>query len=278
MPTVDQIIYFITIGELTLLLAFALQRLWLARTAVTYGGLASTLLMLGRLVAITAYSFLTWQKCQGRYFMNFFCLLASKTLLYVLHERRLALFLASRSADASGTRARTAIRVVILTMLVAYVGAGISQVAISCVYCYNTSTGGNSLTAQEATNVKYAVYSLEIALGLALLAGNIYALSSIMNANKAAGIASTSTYTAILGSDAVRFVAVLPVEMYKLAYSYDPSGASGFFPTGSGNGNAGLQAILDAYKISLLLLLLYFPSAYAKMKTKNTSGGSGAKS
>ncbi|KAJ1557836.1 hypothetical protein HK405_015062, partial [Cladochytrium tenue] len=246
-----------------LLLAFALYRLAQSpRTPASCGGAAAVLLLLARFVAITAYSFLIWQQCQGRYFMNLFCLVAAKALLYVLHERRLAVFLAGRSAAGTGARARTAIRAAILFMLTAYAASAIAQVVISCVTCFNTSSGGMTVTAQEATNVKYAVYGLEVALGVSLLAGNAYALSGIMHANAAA---------VVLGSDAVRFVAVLPVEVYKLVYSYDPASYSGFFPYGPGNGNSGIHSILDAYKVTVLLLMLYFPAAYVKMASRPPS-------
>ncbi|KAJ1566865.1 hypothetical protein HK405_008102 [Cladochytrium tenue] len=272
MPNTDQWLYIAAAAWMALLLAYSIYRLTAMRSLVNWVGLVVSSIMLTRFIVIIAYTYVVWAYCVPRYFINYFAILFSKIILYFLHEQRLAVFFNSRPELR---RVGWIFRGAIFLVLAAYIGAAISQITVNCAYCYNTSTGGMTVTAPINTSVRYSVYSIEIGIGLSLLAGNFYALNGIMRANDAAGISSTSIYSVILGSDAVRFIAVVPVEIYKLCFSYDPSNNSGILPYGAGNGNNGFQLILDSYKVSLLLLLLQLPSTYARLKSKATTGTGG---
>ncbi|KAJ1549414.1 hypothetical protein HK405_003834 [Cladochytrium tenue] len=287
MPNTDQVLHFVAEGIAVLLLFFTLVKIIGARTAFNWICLFAAFCLVVKATGQLIYLYILWANCIPRYFITFFFLNAAKIALYALHERRLSVFFASHPDAASAGRA---FRAFFYVLYAAYCTNAVGQVVVNCRDCYTTASGGLSISSTTATNIKLTHYSIEMALGLTLLAGNAYALLGLMRASRQVAtmnIAPTSntgftysTYSTVLGSDAARFLAVLPVEIYKLSVSYDPSGNSGVFPAGPGNGNNGLQQLLDAYKVAVLLLLLHFPSAYAKFmarhfqSTKSHSKGS----
>ncbi|KAJ1556095.1 hypothetical protein HK405_007253 [Cladochytrium tenue] len=268
MPTTDQILYWITAGLTVLLLGFAIFKIAVVRNYTNWVCLFAAFCIATKAIGQLIYLYILWANCIPRYFITFFFLNAAKISLYVLHEQRLSVFFVSQPAAANKG---LIFRVVFFILFFSYCANAVAQTVVSCRDCYTTSTGGLTVTSQMATNIKLAHYSIEMTMGLLLLTGNIVALFGLMSANRRAGVNSSSVYSVVLGSDALRFLAVLPVEIYKLSVSYDASGNSGIFPYGSGNGNSGFQQLLDAYKVSILLVLLHFPSAYAKLKSKGSN-------
>ncbi|KAJ1567767.1 hypothetical protein HK405_004831 [Cladochytrium tenue] len=276
MATVDFCLYVASVVLALLLLLFSIWRVAVHRSVVNWVSLAAAVCISIKAVSQLVYLQLLWVACAPRYFLTFFFLNAAKLLLYATHERRLAVFFAARPDDTA-RRAGVAFRAAIYTVFSAYAANAVAQVVVNCRDCYTTSTGGLSVSSRAAATIKIVAYSSEMTLGLLLLAGNAYALNGLMRANRDAGVASSPAFTLILSSDAVRFLAVLPVEVYKLAVSGDPSGFTGVFPYGPGNGNSGFQQLLDAYKVAALLLLLHFPSAYASLKARVSSGSVGSR-
>ncbi|KAJ1555161.1 hypothetical protein HK405_003104 [Cladochytrium tenue] len=273
MANVDLILFYVAAAFAAVLFGFTLYKIYQSRNTANWLCLLAAASICIKAGSQLAYLYILWSSCVPRYFLIYFFLNLAKIVLYVLHELRLAVFFASRldSHRAVGLGFRVAAYV----LLTAYTANGIAQIAIYCSACYINDAGGASVVGSMPTNVKYTGYSIEIALGLVLLTGNFVALLGIIRTSRSlgSGNGSSSLYTIVLGSDALRFLAVVPVEVYKIAVSYDPGFNSGVFPYGAGNGNYGFQQVLDVYKVAILLVLLHLPSAYARVASKARSSG-----
>ncbi|KAJ1554137.1 hypothetical protein HK405_005912 [Cladochytrium tenue] len=277
MPNVDQWLAYVALLMTVVLLAFAVFRVIQARSLLNCVSLSAAACITFKAAAQVYYNHVLWVNCSVRFLLTLLFLVIAKLQLYVLHERRLSVFFVGRRDQRL---VGLAFRGALYVLLVGYAADVAAQVALSCINCTTSNVGNTVLTVPVVSDIKISVYVLEMVIGLTLLAGNVYALRGMIISNQAAGIKSSTSYGIIIGSDAVRFLAVLPVEVYKLIFNKDSN--AGIFPYGAGNGNGGFAQILDAYKVAILLVLLHFPSTYAQIAAKRartgSSGGSGSKS
>ncbi|KAJ1548798.1 hypothetical protein HK405_014879 [Cladochytrium tenue] len=175
-----------------------------------------------------------------------------KILVYYLYEQRLAILVNRAKINP--------FRWIIYALLLFYVGFVIAQVTVNMRDCYLTSTGSATVSSSASSICKYISNVLDICLGTTILFGSFYSLGLLMAENARAGIRSSGGYKLILTSDALRYLAVFPVEVYKMAVSSDASGSDmGFFPPGTGNGNNGFLQVINAYKIAAMIFLLVLP-------------------
>ncbi|KAJ1567162.1 hypothetical protein HK405_006932 [Cladochytrium tenue] len=187
-----------------------------------------------------------------------------KILVYYLYEQRLAMLLNRAKINP--------FRWIIYALLLFYVGFVIAQVTVNMRDCYLTSTGSATVSSSASSICKYISNVLDICLGTTILLGSVYSLGLLMAENARAGIRSSGVYKTILTSDALRYLAVFPVEVYKMAVSSDASGSNmGFFPPGTGNGNNGFLQVVNAYKIAAMIFLLVLPGMLAKAKPSTSA-------
>ncbi|KAI9363439.1 hypothetical protein DFJ73DRAFT_811202 [Zopfochytrium polystomum] len=215
-----------------------------------------------------SYFKVTWLNPKARYVMIYFTLNTATILLYYLYERRLALFFRT-----GGQYFRAAMYLFIGL----YAATTVAMIAVFAAYAKNTASGGYTSDGPGAIQVKVTNYLLDMAVGVTILAGTFFALGRLLDNNKALqngsakGSAGTSTslYQIVIKSDCTKFAVVFAIEIYKAVTSTDPTGQTGALPTA----NNAFQHLIDAIKITIMVINLYLPSGLAKIASKASSAG-----
>ncbi|KAJ1552083.1 hypothetical protein HK405_012738 [Cladochytrium tenue] len=270
----------VSVGISVAALILTLVRILRLRSTLNWLCLAAAICITIKSAALAAYGYLPNRSCQARFFFAYAFLNPAKILVDLLYEQRLAILLVGVACNP--------FRWIILALLVAYVPFTAVQVSISMSTCYVSPTGAYLVSSAGASICKYTANALDIAISCAILAGSITSLvfatfegrhrhrqaAGGSNSRMIAGGAAPSTELRllILQSDALRFLAVFPVDAYKMYAAFDPSGTSGpFFPPGPGNGNNGLLVLLDAYKVAAMIVLLVLPSVLLNAKAASSA-------
>ncbi|KAJ1562570.1 hypothetical protein HK405_010571, partial [Cladochytrium tenue] len=149
-------------------------------------------------------------------------------------------------------------------LILLYVGATFAEVIIFSLNSSNTASGGYTVSGNGPSAIKMAVYIGDMIIGIVIMIGTCISLGRIIVSHRAAGVGnSLDLYRNIVTSDALLFVFVFAIELYKAITSTDPTGATGGLPVG----NTGFQHLLDVLKNVFMIINFLIPSVVIKLET-----------
>ncbi|KAI9363402.1 hypothetical protein DFJ73DRAFT_956489 [Zopfochytrium polystomum] len=274
MESLDVILYGLCVAIALALFLFSAFRLNQARTSLNAICASACTIFLAKTAISLSYFKVAWLNSKARYVLIYGTLNTTTILLYYLYERRLALFFRN-----GGQYFRAAMYLFIGL----YAADTVALIAVFAAYAKNTASGGYTSDGPGAFQVKITNYLLDMAVGVTILAGTFFALGRLLENNKtlqsggraassAASTASTSLYQIVIKSDCTKFAVVFAIEIYKAVTSTDPTNQTGALPTA----NNAFQHLIDAIKITIMVINLYLPSGLAKIASKASSAGGSA--
>ncbi|KAI8804678.1 hypothetical protein BJ742DRAFT_441519 [Cladochytrium replicatum] len=262
MEPIDFILLCLTMSLAICLLGVSIFRIYYGRTRFNIVLVASSALLALRTIIAVVYYKIMFLNAPARYALLFFGLNTSEALLYYLYERRLAVFF---------KRGGVIFQCIMYFLIATYETTTLAQMILFGMNANNTITGGYTVSGAPTIGVKMAIYIEDAIIGIVILIGTFISLGRIIKENMSAGIESSlEIYKTIVTSDALMFLLVFAIALYKAATAVDPTGATGALPSG----NFGFQHLLDTVKNILMTINLILPSKMAAARVSSRSAGS----